>query len=139
MIYVNKATWNGGFEGNTVCQNGIEMEFSATPMQRGKAGVMTPEDALMMAVNISFQISVVIEMEKAGLEMAAYECKAEGESEDEGKEFHTIRLMPKVTICGAGTEEKAIAALKLAADNSPVTASLKSEIVLEPEIVTIGY
>jgi uncharacterized OsmC-like protein len=139
MIYVNKATWNGGFEGHTVCQNGTEMEFSAPPMQHGKAGVMTPEDAFMMAVNTSFQIAVVIEMVKAGLEMAAYECKAEGEAEDDWTDFHIIRLTPKVTICGAGTEEKAKEALKLALSNSPVTASLKSEIILEPEIVTIGY
>lgn len=137
MIYVNRSTWNGGSSGHTVCQNGAEMEFSATPMQHGKAGVMTPEDALMMAVNTGFQIAVVREMEKAGLEMAAYECRVEGE--ENGSAFSLIRVMPKVTVCGAGTEEKVKDCLNLALSNSPIIASIKSEIALEPEIVTIGY
>jgi len=137
MIYVNSSAWNGGFEGHTVCQNGTEMDFSSPPMKHGKAGTMTPEDAFMMAVNTSFQIAVIIEMEKAGLEMAAYECRVEGE--ENGSSFSLIRVMPKVTVCGAGTETKAKAALLSAVGSSPVTASIRCEIALEPQIVTIGY
>lgn len=137
MIYVNNVDWRGGVFGHTVCQNGTAMDYSAPPVQHGASGVMTPEDAFIMAVNTGFQVSAVRELLKAGLDVAAYECRVEGE--ENGSAFTHIRVMPKVTVCGAGTEAKAKAALELAINSSPIISSIKSEIVLEPEIVTIGY
>lgn len=58
-VYTNKVVWKGEHLGYTSCENGVELDFSAPPALHGHPGVMTPEDAYIMAVNTCLHMMVI--------------------------------------------------------------------------------
>lgn len=137
--YTNKVVWKGGREGYTLCENGTEMDFCAPPALHGYPQRMTPEDAYMMAVNTCVHMMVIWAAERFRLDIISFECAAEGEVEehlDKTSWFKTIVLRPRVTVRGA--KEPAVRrALEMARKYSTIAESVKSEIVIEPEITIV--
>ncbi len=138
-IYTNKVVWKGGREGYTYCENGTDMEFCAPPALYGYPQRMTPEDAYMMAVNTCVHMMVIWAAERFRLDMMSFECTAEGEVEehlDKTSWFKRIVLRPHITVRGA--KEPAVRrALEMARKYSTIAESVKSEIVMEPEITVV--
>ncbi len=137
--YTNKVVWTGGREGHTYCENGTEMNFSAPPSLYGYPHRMTPEDAYMMAVNTCVHMMVIWAAERFQLDMLSFECTAEGEVEehlDKTSQFKRVVLKPRLTVRGA-REAAVRRALEMARKYSTIAESLKSEIVIEPEITIV--
>ncbi|MFU8772501.1 MAG: OsmC family protein [Anaerolineales bacterium] len=143
--YHTTVTWKGEHWGHIVMGNGPEMRFSAPPDAQGHSGVLTPEDAFVAAVNTCIMMMFIWACERFKLDLVAYECRAEGTKLielDRTEIFTHLRLWPKVRI--AAGEEKAEKvnarvrrALQSATKYSLVANSVKSEIILEPEIKVI--
>ena len=137
--YTNKVIWKGGREGYTYCENGTEMDFSAPPALYGYPDRMTPEDAYMMAVNTCVHMMVIWAAERFRLDMVSFECTAEGEAEehlDKTSWFKRVILKPHITVRGA-KETTVQRALEMARKYSTIAESVKSEIVIEPEITIV--
>ena len=49
--YTNSTEWLGEHKGHIKMENGVDLDFSAPPSMHGIAGVLTPEDSFMAAVN----------------------------------------------------------------------------------------
>ena len=147
--YRADVTWTGEHVGRVALGNGPEMDFSAPPDAHGHAGVLTPEDAFVAAVNTCVMLMFVWAAERFKLELLAYECRAEGTKRiefDRTETFTEVRLMPRIRVA-AGAEDPVVVeartrrALEGAQKYSLVANSIKSALVVEPsiEIVEEGH
>ncbi len=142
-IYEASVTWTGGHRGHLKLGNGPEMDFSAPPQSHGEAGVLTPEDAFVGAVNTCVMLMFLWGAERHKLTLASYACRAEGTKTielDRTEIFSRVVLKPRIVLRAAGEDPAAVTrrakrALDSARKYSLVANSIKSELVIEPEIV----
>src|SRR5512143_3487504 len=141
--YHTKVNWRAEHWGHLVLGNGPEMDFSAPPDAQGHAGVFTPEDAFVAAANTCVMMMFIWATERFKLKLLSYECRAEGTKLielDRTELFTRLRFQPRIRISAAGEPRATIEArfkraLQAAQKYSLVANSVKSEIVMEPELV----
>jgi organic hydroperoxide reductase OsmC/OhrA len=142
-IYETTVTWTGGHDGHVRMGNGPEMDFSAPPQSQGRAGVLTPEDAFVGAVNTCVMLMFIWAAERFRLDLVSYECRAEGTKLielDRTEIFTQVVLKPRIVV-RAGTElpeavEKRVRrGLESAQKFSLVANSVKSRVTVDPDIV----
>ena len=141
--YSTTVRWTGDHWGDLVMGNGPEMRFSAPPDAHGHAGVLTPEDAFVAAANTCIMMMFIWATERFKLKLLSYECRAEGTKLielDRTEIFTRLHFQPRVRISAAGepgatVEARFKRALQAARKYSLVANSVKSEIVMEPELV----
>jgi len=133
-------TWvkrTGKRKGYLTCGNGAEMEFGAPAGAHGHRGYMTPEDAFVASVNTCIHMMFIHVAEKLKLDLVAYECEAEGivkQYLDKTEFFTHIILRPKITVRNDdGTKTRR--ALEITRKYSLMAASVKSEVIIEPQII----
>ncbi|MCX6873076.1 MAG: OsmC family protein [Verrucomicrobia bacterium] len=123
--------------------NGPEMKFSAPPDAHGHPGVLTPEDAFVAAANTCVMMMFLWAAERFKLKLLSYECRSEGTKLielDRTEIFTRLQFRPVIRIAAAGESREAIEvrtrrALQAAQKYSLVANSVKSEIVVEPEVI----
>ena len=141
--YNTTVRWTGEHWGNLVMGNGPEMKFSAPPDAQGHAGVFTPEDAFVAAANTCVMLMFIWAAERFKLKLLSYECRTEGTKVieiDRTEIFSRLHFRPVIRVASGGeaaqvVEARARRALQAAQKYSLVANSVKSEIVVEPEIV----
>jgi uncharacterized OsmC-like protein len=112
------------------------MEFSAPPTLYGHPNMMTPEDAYLMAINTCLHMMVLWAVERFKLELVSLECTAEGKVEeyiDKTSWFNKVVLHARIAVRG-GSEAVVKRALEMAKKYSTIAESVKSEIIIKPEI-----
>jgi organic hydroperoxide reductase OsmC/OhrA len=140
--YYTMVRWKGEHRGHIRMGNGPEMEFSAPPDAHGHAGVLTPEDAFVAAVNTCVMMMFIWSAERFKLGLVSYECRAEGTKLielDRTEIFAEVKLNPKIVMrAEAAGQEGALKrtrqALQSAVKYSLVANSIKSKLIIEPEI-----
>jgi len=140
--YHTTVTWKGEHWGHLKMGNGPEMDFSAPPEALGHEGVFTPEDAFVAAANSCIMLMFIWAVERFHLQLLSYECKAEGTKLvelDRTEIFTRLTFRPHIRIAAAGEEASVVEsrvrkALAAAQKYSLVANSVKSEIIIEPEI-----
>ncbi len=141
-LYETTVVWTGGHEGRLRTGNGPEMDFSAPPQAHGRAGVLTPEDAFVGAVNTCVMLIFIWAAERFRLDLVSYECRAEGTKTielDRTEIFTRVVLKPRIAVRAGNepveaVEKRVRRALASARKFSLVANSIKSEVVLEPEL-----
>ncbi len=140
--YHTTVTWKGEHWGRLVMGNGPEMDFSAPPDAQGHPGVLTPEDAFVAAANTCIMMMFIWAVERFKLKLVSYDCRVEGTKLvelDRTEIFTHLRFWPRIRVA-AGAEEPAVVeartrrALQSAQKYSLVANSVKSEIIIEPQI-----
>ncbi|MGE5123978.1 MAG: OsmC family protein [Acidobacteriaceae bacterium] len=142
--YQTVVTWKGEHRGHISMGNGPQLEFSAPPDSHGVAGLLTPEDAFVAAVNTCIMLMFLWSCERLKISLIAYECRAEGTKRielDRTETFTQVRLMPKIQVKASDedpgrVEARIRKALKSAEKYSLVANSIKSEVIIEPVIMT---
>ena len=143
-VYHTTVHWKGERLGHIRMGNGPEMDFSAPPDTHGRAGVLTPEDAFVAAVNTCVMMMFIWATERFKLDLVSYECGAEGTKLielDRTETFTRVALHPRIVVRAdatetEGTRKRVQRALDSAVKYSLVANSVKSEIVVDPEIET---
>ncbi len=144
-VYHTIVGWKGEHWGHVVLGNGPEMDFSAPPDAQGHPGVLTPEDAFVAAANTCIMMMFIWAAERFKLKLISYDCRAEGTKLielDRTEIFTLLRFWPKIRV-EAGDENPQIVeartrrALQSAQKYSLVANSIKSEIVIAPEIEVV--
>jgi len=135
--YHTTVTWKGEHWGHLVCGNGAEMDFSAPPDAHGHADVMTPEDAFVAAANTCVMMMFLWACERFKIPLVAYECRAEGTKIielDRTELFTQVVLRPRIRVknCDGARIRRA---LESAQKYSLVANSIKSKVMIEPEII----
>ncbi len=141
-VYETSVTWTGGHDDRVRMGNGPELDFSAPPQSQGRAGVLTPEDAFVGAVNTCVMLMFIWAAERFRLDLVSYECQAEGTKLielDRTEIFTQVVLRPRIVVRSGGelpgaVEKRVRRALEGAQKFSLVANSVKSEVVIEPEI-----
>ena len=141
-VYTASVAWTGGHRGRLKLGNGPEMDFSAPPASGGEAGLLTPEDAFVGAVNACVTLMFIWAAERFRLDLVSYECRAEGTKItdlDRTERFTRVVLRPRIVVrAGAelseAVEKRVRRGLDAAQKFSLVANSIKSEIVIEPDI-----
>ncbi len=142
-IYHTTVAWKEEHWGHVVMGNGPEMDFSAPPDSQGHPGVLTPEDAFVAAANTCIMMMFIWATERYKLKLLSYTCRAEGTKRielDRTELFTHLRFWPVIQIA-AGTEAASAVearvrrALESAQKYSLVANSVKSEIVIEPQVI----
>jgi organic hydroperoxide reductase OsmC/OhrA len=140
--YHTTVAWKGEHWGHLVMGNGPEYDFSAPPDAHGHANVFTPEDAFVAAANTCVMMMFIWATERFKIKLISYECQTEGTKLvelDRTEIFTRLHFRPliRVAACGeapATVEGRVRRALQSAQKYSLVANSVKSEIVIEPEI-----
>lgn len=141
--YHTTVRWAGQHWGHLAMGNGPEMKFSAPPDAQGHAGVFTPEDAFVAAANTCVMLMFIWAAERFHLHLLSYECRTEGTKVialDRTELFTRLHFRPVIHVACDGespavVEARVRRALEAAQKYSLVANSVKSEIVLEPEII----
>jgi organic hydroperoxide reductase OsmC/OhrA len=140
--YHTAVKWTGEHWGHLVMGNGPEMRFSAPPDAQGHAGVFTPEDAFVAAANTCVMLMFIWASERFKLKLLSYECRTEGTKLielDRTEIFTRLLFRPRIRVA-AGSEPTDVVearvrrALQAAQKYSLVANSVKSQIVVEPDI-----
>ncbi len=141
--YHTTVRWTGEHWGHIEMGNGPEMKFSAPPDAQGHPGVLTPEDAFVAAANTCVMMMFIWAAERFQLNLLSYECRAEGTKLielDRTEIFTQLHFRPVIRVA-RGDERKEVVqarirrALQAAQKYSLVANSVKSEIIVEPEIL----
>ncbi len=141
--YHTRVRWLGEHWGHVAMGNGPEMKFSAPPDAHGHAGVLTPEDAFVAAANTCVMMMFIWSAERFKLKLLSYECRAEGTKLveiDRTETFTRLHFRPVIRVAPGEQPKEAVVgrvrrALASAQKYSLVANSVKSEIVIEPEIL----
>jgi organic hydroperoxide reductase OsmC/OhrA len=144
--YNTTVHWKGEHWGHIHMGNGPEMDFSAPPDALGHAGVLTPEDAFVAAVNTCVMMMFIWSTKRFKLDLVSYECFAEGTKLielDRTELFTQVVLRPRIALRSEATEKDAtLKRLQRAMDSavkySLVANSIKSKLVIEPEIEIVS-
>ncbi len=135
--------WLGEHWGHVAMGNGPEMKFSAPPDAQGHEGVLTPEDAFVAASNTCVMLRFIWAAERFKLKLLSYECRTEGTKMvelDRTEVFTRLCFKPVIRVASGweprdSVEARVRRALAAAEKYSLVANSVKSAIVVEPEIV----
>jgi len=141
--YHTTVRWTGEHWGHLAMGNGPEMEFSAPPDAQGHAGVVTPEDAFVAAANTCVMLMFIWAAERFKLTLVSYECRVEGTKRielDRTEVFTRLHFRPVIRVAAGNepadvVESRTRRALESAQKYSLVANSVKSEILVEPEIL----
>jgi len=143
-VYTANVVWEGGHRGRALLGNGPQLPFSAPPDSQGEAGVLTPEDAFVAAVNACVMLMFLWSAERLRLRLLSYESTGEGLKRvalDHTETFARVTLRPRVRLA-AGDEAtvvitaRARRAFASARKYSLIANSVTAEIVIEP-IITV--
>ena len=144
--YNTTVAWKGEHLGHIVMGNGPEMDFSAPPDAQGHPGILTPEDAFVAAANTCIMLMFIWAAERFKLNLLSYDCRAEGTKQielDRTETFTHLRFWPVIRIAVGDEDPKAIEArtkraLSAARKYSLVANSVKSEVIIEPQINVVA-
>jgi organic hydroperoxide reductase OsmC/OhrA len=145
-MYHTTVAWKNEHWGHIALGNGPEMDFSAPPDAQGHPGVLTPEDAFVAAANTCIMMMFIWAMERYKLKLISYNCRAEGTKLielDRTEIFTHLRLFPVIRIAAGDEDPKVVEtrtrkALQSAQKYSLVANSVKSEVVVEPQIEIVA-
>jgi organic hydroperoxide reductase OsmC/OhrA len=127
--------------------NGPDMKFSAPPDAQGHVGVLTPEDAFVAAANSCVMMMFIWATERFRLRLLSFECRTEGTKLielDRTEIFTRLHFKPVIRIARGDESKQAVQArtrraLEAAQKYSLVANSVKSEIVMEPQIFVVDF
>lgn len=143
VTYHATVRWLGEHWGQVSLGNGPEMKFSAPPDAQGHAGVLTPEDAFVAAADTCLMLMFLWAAERFKLRLLSYECRTEGTKVvqlDRTEIFERLHFRPLIRVAAGAEPKEAVKArvaraLAAAERYSLVANSVKSQVVIEPEIV----
>jgi len=143
--YQATVRWTGDHWGQIEMGNGPQMKFSPPPDAQGHAGVLTPEDAFVAAANSCVMMMFIWATERFRLKLLSFECRTEGTKLielDRTEIFTRLHFRPVIRIARGDENKEAVEArtrraLEAAQKYSLVANSVKSEIIVEPEILVV--
>jgi peroxiredoxin-like protein len=138
--YENNVTWKSARRGVVRAAGKPDLEVSSPPEFKGEAGIWTPEDLFVGALNTCILMTFVAIATQKGLEFASYQCRAEGKLEFvEGKyRFTEVKLYPQIAVKSAADVERAKEILESAHANCFISNSISSAVTLTPEVRVVA-
>lgn len=136
FVYKTRLKWTGGRDGLITSEDKPRIEVSTPPEFKGRPGLWTPEVLLVSSVDICVMTTFLYYAEKKGFKFLSYESSARGllERIEDKFMFSTIEVKPQISVASGDDIEKAQNLLKISEKNCFVSNSLKSKVIIKPEI-----
>ncbi len=129
--------WAGGKAGMLRAEGKPEFRIASPPEFKGEPGVWTPEDLFVAALETCTMCTFAAFAQKLQLPVVSYESRAEGVLEflDGGYQFTKVFIRPRVVVSQPDMADRVRQTLDDAHHACLVARSVKSEVVVEAEIV----
>ena len=139
FIYRTSIKLSGKVEGIIRSKDKPSIGLSAPVEFGGKEGVWTPEDLLVASVNACLLTTFSYYAKKQGLDFGSYESSAEGivELVEMQYIFSEITIKPKIIVESDKDIGVAENLLEISKKSCFISNSLKSKVILEPEVESI--
>jgi peroxiredoxin-like protein len=136
FTYSTNLTWLGERAGMLRSPGKSEFRVASPPEFKGEAGVWTPEDMFVAAVETCTMTTFLAFAYRKGLPLTEYVSAAEGmlEFADGGYRFTKVILKPKIRVRTADAIEAAEKILHEAHRKCLISNSIKAEIEVKPLI-----
>ena len=134
-LYHNTLKWKGEKKADLkFLESKKQIEVATPPEFGGHENIISPEDLYVSSANVCYTTTLLGTLKNMGVELISYESKAEGilETVDKLKIFTKIIIRPKIR--AKETEEKIMMILKHAEKRCLVANSMKTQVIIEPEI-----
>jgi peroxiredoxin-like protein len=140
--YRTAMEWRGGRAGDVASEGKPTFRVASPPEFKGEAGVWTPEDLLVAAVNACTMTTFAAFSQRLGLPVRSYACDAEGVLEfTEGSyRFTGVTLRPRIVVSDPAALKQVEKALADAHRSCIISNSILAKVVLEPafEVLPLG-
>jgi organic hydroperoxide reductase OsmC/OhrA len=115
------------------------LALSSDPAFRGDATLLNPEQLLVMAASSCQLLSFLAVAARARIDVVEYRDAAEGEMPEDDRPMRITRitLRPRITIRGGVDDARVRHLVEVGHRECFIANSLKTEVVVEPEISII--
>ncbi len=135
--YTNFISWDDEEKkhGSISMDCGFSCDFHKPVEFGGEEGLMNPEDAFVGSLAMCYSITFRSTVEKMRLDISDFQLETEGllEEVDGESMISKIFVRPRFKI-SEEKKDKVERALELAKENCLISKSIKSEVILKPEI-----
>ena len=135
--YQTSTVWKSDRRGCIASDGKPDLDVASPPEFKGVAGVWTPEDLFVAAIDICQMTTFLALAARADVQLVSYRSAAHGHLEFDGGgyRFTKVTLKPKITVTG-GTERTAVERIVNEAHiQCLVGRSVNTAIDVIPEIV----
>ncbi len=138
--YHTELMWLDNRAGMLRAEGKPAFRVSSPPEFKGEAGVWTPEDLFVAAVETCTMTTFIAFAQRLNLPVSSYQCRAEGVLEfvDGSYRFTKVILRPTVVLAHAEFIEQATKTLHDAHKSCLIANSIRAEVVLEPKMEVLG-
>lgn len=136
--YQTQTTWLENRAGKLQSGEKVEFRVASPPEFKGEAGVWTPEDLLVAAVETCTMTTFLALASRKLLPLISYSSRADGrlEYKDDGYQFTKIIIHPEIVVQNNAAIADAEKIIHDAHDNCLIARSIKAEVTIEPVIRT---
>lgn len=136
FIYKNSIKWQGQKKGLLTSDDKPNFEVATPAEFKGHAGIWSPEDLFVAAVNSCIMTTFLYYAEKESFVFVGYKSDAEGVLERIGNRFmfSEIKVRPKIMVTSSEESGKAKELIKLSKEACLISNSIKSKVKVIPEI-----
>lgn len=136
FIYRTDLEWIGNRAGTLRAAGKPEFRVASPPEFKGEAGVWTPEDLFVAAVNVCTMTTFAAFAQRLNLPVLSYRCEAEGVLEfmEGGYRFTRVTLRPEIVVESDAAVAQAEKTLGDAHKSCIVSNSIVATVVIEPKI-----
>jgi organic hydroperoxide reductase OsmC/OhrA len=133
--YQNRLVWTKNRRGFSVLPGKPEIELGSPPEFKGEAGVWSPEELLVAALNGCIMLTFISMAQAKQLEFLAYESSAEGALENlDGKYRITeVTVSPSLTLKSAADLETARTLMAGVEEHCFISNSIRAKVNLAPQ------
>ena len=135
LAFSNKLGWEEGYKGVLSFENDQDIEFALPAPFGGIEGFLSPEDLYVASVHACFLTTTMTRARKYGISLISYESSAEGIMEKVGDGREITKILVKLRIKADADKEKVKAMVDEAAERVPIVRSVKTDVILETEIL----
>jgi peroxiredoxin-like protein len=136
FTYHTNLDWTQNKSGHISSNEKPSIHVSAPVEFKGEAGVWTPEDFLVAAVNVCQMTTFMSFAQRKKITVKTYHCPAEGllEFVDGMYQITKIILKPSVTVELLSEIVETERVMEEAHQNCLIANSIKSEVIVQPDI-----
>ena len=132
--FKNNLTWTNARRGRASAPGKSEIDLGSPPEFRGEAGVWSPEELLVSALNGCLMLTFVAMAQAKGLQFVAYESAAEGllENVDGKYRITEVSVAPSLILKSQADLEAARTIMGTVEENCFISNSITAKVKLTP-------
>lgn len=140
FFYHTSLNWVGNRAGMLHSEGKPDFRVASPPEFKGEAGVWTPEDLFVAAVDVCTMTTFLAFAKHKQIEVDSYETRAEGQLEfvDGTYQFTRVVLHPTIVLASDDQIEQARKILEDAHQSCIVSNSIRTEVYIDPVIKSAG-